>query len=175
MTKRAIYPGTFDPITFGHIDVARRAGHIYDEVVVAVAAASTKTPLFTLDKRAKLARQALVDFPNIRVMPFDGLLVDFAREIGANSIVRGLRAVSDFESEIQMAAVNRRLAPEIETVFLSPTEELGFVSSSIVRELARLGGNVSSFVPLHVADALKAVVIQEQATKAGVNMLNSPQ
>lgn len=172
--KRAIYPGTFDPITFGHIDVARRAAHLYDEVIVAVAAASTKTPIFDLERRSQLASMALQEFPNIRVLSFDGLLVDFARELGASSIVRGLRAVSDFESEIQMAAVNRRLAPEIETVFLSPTEELGFVSSSIVRELARLGGNVASFVPLHVVDALKEVVSHEQATKARANMLNSP-
>ncbi len=172
--KRAIYPGTFDPITFGHIDVARRAAHLYDEVIVAVAAASTKTPLFDLDQRCELALKALECYPNIRVEPFGGLLVDFARQSQSCSIVRGLRAVSDFESEIQMAAVNRRLAPEIETVFLSPTEELGFVSSSIVRELARLGGNVASFVPLHVVDALKEIITHEQATKAGANMLNSP-
>ncbi|MHB8920850.1 MAG: pantetheine-phosphate adenylyltransferase [Halothiobacillus sp.] len=154
--KRAIYPGTFDPITLGHIDVACRAAKLFDEVIIAVAAASTKTPLFDLAERTALAGQALFDYPTIRVMSFAGLLVDFVHEHDAHAIVRGLRAVSDFEFEIQMAAVNRRLAPDIETVFLSPTEELGFVSSSIVRELARLNGNVETFVPAHVAMALKA-------------------
>lgn len=154
--KRAIYPGTFDPITLGHIDLAQRATRLFDEVIIAVAAASTKTPLFDLAERTALAEQAVGDFPRIRVVAFAGLLVDFVREQHANAIVRGLRAVSDFEFEIQMAAVNRRLAPDIETIFLSPTEDLGFVSSSIVRELARLHGDVGSFVPAHVATALKA-------------------
>ncbi len=153
--KRAIYPGTFDPITLGHIDVAHRATRLFDEVIIAVAAASSKTPLFDLVERTALARHAVRDYPRIRVLSFDGLLVDFVREQQAHAIVRGLRAVSDFEFEIQMAAVNRRLVPEIETVFLSPTEDLGFVSSSIVRELARLHGNVATFVPKHVAIALK--------------------
>jgi pantetheine-phosphate adenylyltransferase len=154
--KRAIYPGTFDPITLGHIDVAQRATRLFDEVIIAVAAASTKTPLFDLAERTALAEQAVRTIPGIRVVSFAGLLVDFVREAQAHAIVRGLRAVSDFEFEIQMAAVNRRLAPEIETIFLSPAEDLGFVSSSIVRELARLHGNVATFVPAHVATALKA-------------------
>jgi pantetheine-phosphate adenylyltransferase len=154
--KRAIYPGTFDPITLGHIDVAHRATRLFDEVIIAVAAASSKTPLFDLAERTSLAEQAVLDYPRIRVLSFGGLLVDFAHEQQAHAIVRGLRAVSDFEFEIQMAAVNRRLAPDIETLFLSPTEDLGFVSSSIVRELARLNGNVATFVPAHVAIALKA-------------------
>ena len=154
--RRAIYPGTFDPITFGHIDLARRACLLFDEVIVAVAAVSGKSPLFNLATRTELARVALADQPAIRVCAFDGLLVEFARQENAQAVVRGLRAVSDFEYEIQLAAVNRRLAPEIETVFLSPAEELGVVSSSIVRELAKLGGAVESFVPAHVARALKA-------------------
>ncbi|HQS02186.1 MAG: pantetheine-phosphate adenylyltransferase [Halothiobacillus sp. 24-54-40] len=154
--KRAIYPGTFDPITLGHIDVAHRATRMFDEVIIAVAAASSKTPLFDLAERTALAEQAVLDYPRIRVLSFGGLLVDFVHEQQACAIVRGLRAVSDFEFEIQMAAVNRRLAPDIETVFLSPTEDLGFVSSSIVRELARLHGTVATFVPEHVALALKA-------------------
>ncbi|ANJ66532.1 pantetheine-phosphate adenylyltransferase [Halothiobacillus diazotrophicus] len=153
----AIYPGTFDPITLGHVDLARRATHLFDRVIVAVAAASTKSPLFTLEERTEMARIALLELPKIEVKPFSGLLVDFAREEQASSIVRGLRAVSDFEYEIQLAAVNRRLAPDIETVFLSPAEELGFISSSIVRELARLKGNVQGFVPPHVAAALARV------------------
>ncbi|WP_407275244.1 pantetheine-phosphate adenylyltransferase [Halothiobacillus sp. DCM-1] len=153
--RRAIYPGTFDPVTYGHLDLARRACLLFDEVIVAVAAVSGKSPLFDLPTRTELARVALADQPRIRVCAFEGLLVDFARQMEAQAVVRGLRAVSDFEYEIQLAAVNRRLAPEIETVFLSPAEELGFVSSSIVRELARLDGNVESFVPPHVAAALK--------------------
>jgi pantetheine-phosphate adenylyltransferase len=153
----AIYPGTFDPITLGHIDLARRATHLFDRVIVAVAAASTKSPLFDLEERAELARIALADLPQIEVKPFSVLLVDFARTHQATSIIRGLRAVSDFEYEIQLAAVNRRLAPDIETVFLSPAEELGFISSSIVRELARLNGNVEGFVPAHVAKALTRI------------------
>lgn len=153
--KRIIYPGTFDPITLGHIDVAHRATRLFDEVIIAVAAASSKTPLFNLAERTALAEQAVLDYPRIRVLSFSGLLVDFVHEQQAHAIVRGLRAVSDFEFEIQMAAVNRRLAPDIETLFLSPTEDLGFVSSSIVRELARLQGNVTTFVPKHVAIALK--------------------
>ncbi|MGC8698518.1 MAG: pantetheine-phosphate adenylyltransferase [Halothiobacillus sp.] len=154
--KRAIYPGTFDPITLGHIDVAHRATRLFDEVIIAVAAASSKTPLFDLAERTAFAVQAVLDYPRIRVLPFSGLLVDFVHEQKAHAIVRGLRAVSDFEFEIQLAAVNRRLAPDIETLFLSPTEDLGFVSSSIVRELARLHGDVATFVPAHVAIALKA-------------------
>lgn len=155
--RRAIYPGTFDPITYGHIDLACRAGLLFDEVIVAVAAVSGKSPLFDLATRTELARVALADQPRIRVCAFDGLLVDFARAQQAQAVVRGLRAVSDFEYEIQLAAVNRRLAPEIETVFLSPAEEFGFISSSIVRELAKLGGTVQSFVPPHVADALQSI------------------
>ncbi|MDA3877293.1 MAG: pantetheine-phosphate adenylyltransferase [Halothiobacillus sp.] len=153
----AIYPGTFDPITLGHIDLARRATHLFDRVIVAVAAASMKSPLFDLEERAELARIALADLPQIEVKPFSVLLVDFAHTHHATSIIRGLRAVSDFEYEIQLAAVNRRLAPDIETVFLSPAEELGFISSSIVRELARLNGNVEGFVPAHVAKALARI------------------
>ena len=154
MTRIAIYPGTFDPITLGHVDVARRAGRLFDRVIVAVAGASSKTPAFSLDERTSMAAQALADVDNVTVSPFPGLLVDFAHEQQACAIVRGLRAVSDFEFEIQLAAINRRLKPEIETIFLSPAEDLGFVSSSIVRELARLGGEVAPFVPVNVVQAL---------------------
>jgi len=151
----AIYPGTFDPITLGHIDVARRAARLFDHVYVAVAGASSgKQPVFSLDERADLARTALGDIDNIEVTTFSGLLVDFAASLDAIAIVRGLRAVSDYEYEIQLAAINQRLNPEIETIFLSPGEDLGFVSSSIVRELARLGGDVRPFVPDNVSTAL---------------------
>ena len=151
----AIYPGTFDPITYGHVDLAQRAARLFDEVVVAVAGDSGKNTLFPLAKRRELAEQAVAESPGrIRVEAFDGLLVDFAQRRGATALVRGLRAVSDFEYEIQLAAINRRLNNELETVFLSPAEDLGFVSSSIVRELARLGGDVADFVPPAVVRAL---------------------
>jgi len=154
-SRIAVYPGTFDPITYGHVDLAQRAARLFDEVIVAVAGDSGKNTLFPLEQRRQLAEEAIASTsPRIRVEPFDGLLVDFAREQQAMALVRGLRAVSDFEYEIQLAAINRRLNQELETVFLSPAEDLGFVSSSIVRELARLGGDVADFVPPAVVRAL---------------------
>lgn len=151
----AIYPGTFDPITLGHIDVIRRAASLFGEVVVGVAAHSTKTPVFDLAERAAMAREALAGMPGVRVEPFHGLLVDFARAMGARAVIRGLRAVSDFEYEMQLAAINRRLDPALETVFLTPAESYSFLASTLVREIARLGGDVSSFVSPNVQAALK--------------------
>jgi len=152
--KTALYPGTFDPITLGHVDVASRAARLFDRVIVAVAGTGSKQPHFDLAQRTALAEEALANIPNCEVRSFEGLLVDFAQQCGAVAIVRGLRAVSDFEYEIQLAAINRRLDAKIETVFLSPAEHLGFVSSSIVREVARLGGDVRQFVPDNVLRAL---------------------
>ncbi|MFO7808729.1 pantetheine-phosphate adenylyltransferase [Guyparkeria sp.] len=159
MTRKkriAVYPGTFDPITYGHVDLAQRAARLFDEVIVAVAGDSSKHTLFSLERRRALAEEAINDDSGvIRVDSFDGLLVDFAADVGATALVRGLRAVSDFEYEIQLAAINRRLNAKLETVFLSPAEDLGFISSSIVRELTRLGGDVTDFVPPAVVQALK--------------------
>ena len=143
----AIYPGTFDPITNGHLDLVARASQLYDEVIIAVAENKTKSPLFSLDERVALAKIVTAEFTNVYVIGFDNLLVECAKQQGARVILRGLRAVSDFEYEFQMAGMNRRLAPELETVFLTPAEQYEFISSSMIREIARLNGNVSCFVP----------------------------
>lgn len=152
----AIYPGTFDPITNGHADLVRRASRLFDRVVVAVAATPGKTPLFGIAERVELAKVALRGMDNVSVQGFDGLLVRFAQQIGASAVLRGLRAVSDFEYEFQMAAMNRRLYPELESLFLTPAEEHSFISSSLVREVASLGGDVSNFVDGAVNTALNA-------------------
>lgn len=151
----ALYPGTFDPMTNGHIDLVQRAAKLFDKVVVAIASNDKKCPRFSLDKRIELAQHVLADCPNVVVKGFDILLVDFAREQQANILIRGLRAVSDFEYEFQLASMNRNLAPEIESVFLMPADEYSFVSSSLVKEVATLGGDISSFVHPIVNTALK--------------------
>jgi pantetheine-phosphate adenylyltransferase len=143
----AIYPGTFDPITNGHLDLVARAAQLFDDVIIAVAENKTKSPLFSLDERVALAKIVTAEFTNVYVIGFDNLLVECAKQQGARVILRGLRAVSDFEYEFQMAGMNRRLAPELETVFLTPAEQYEFISSSMIREIARLNGNVSCFVP----------------------------
>ena len=152
--KRAVTPGTFDPITYGHLDIITRASQLMDEVIVAVAASAGKNPIFTLDERAALAREATAHLPNVRVEPFEGLLVDFAREQEAQVLVKGLRAVTDFEYEFQMAALNYELDRAIETVFIMSPPQYMYLSSSIVRELASFHSDVSKLVPPHVAEAL---------------------
>jgi len=152
--RRAIYPGSFDPVTNGHIDVIERARKLFDQVVVAVAHNDEKQPLFTLDERLDLLRQTIGKIDNVGIAHFDGLLVDFAMKREAIAVVRGLRAVSDFEFEFQMALMNRKLQGAVETIFLMPKEEYTYLSSRIIKEIARLGGDVSGFVPEIVAKAL---------------------
>jgi pantetheine-phosphate adenylyltransferase len=152
--RRAIYPGSFDPVTNGHLDVIERARKLFDEVVVAVAHNDEKQPLFSLDERLDLLRQTAGKIGNVRIAEFNGLLVEFARARKAGAVIRGLRAVSDFEFEFQMALMNRQLDAAVETIFLMPKEEYTYLSSRIVKEIARLGGDVSSFVPACVANAL---------------------
>mgnify|MGYP000742304172 CR=1 FL=1 len=159
MTTTAIYPGTFDPITNGHIDLVIRASKLFDRVIVAIAINPGKEPTFTLQERVNLAKQTLSELKNVQVCGFEGLLVDVAKEKGAGVILRGLRAVSDFEHEFQLAGMNRKMEPEIETLFLTPAEQFTYVSSSLVREIAVLGGDVSDFVAPCVVDALKAKLI----------------
>ncbi|MBS3953584.1 MAG: pantetheine-phosphate adenylyltransferase [Methylicorpusculum sp.] len=154
MKINAIYPGTFDPVTNGHLDLIARAAKLYDQVIVAVAENNNKSPLFSIEERVALARAVTSDFANVNVIGFDNLLVDCAKEQGAHVILRGLRAVSDFEYEFQLAGMNRRLSPDLETVFLTPAEQYEFISSSMIREIARLKGNVSSFVPDVVLNGL---------------------
>ena len=153
---KAIYPGTFDPVTYGHIDIIKRAREIFDEIVVTVAINSGKTPLFTTRERVRMLKESLIEFKNVSVDSFDGLVVDHAKNVGAVSIIRGLRAVSDFEYEFQMALMNRKLAGEISTVFLMPHEKYTYLNSSIVRNLASFNSDVSDFVPPNVkAELLK--------------------
>lgn len=154
--RSVVYPGTFDPITNGHVDLIHRAACLFDRVVVGVAADTGKTPVFSTEKRVELVRGSLGKESNVEVVQFQGLLVNFARELGVEVIMRGLRAVSDFEYEFQLAGMNRSMAPDIETLFLTPAEKYSYISSSLVREIARLKGDVSAFVSPAVQAALKA-------------------
>lgn len=150
----AVYPGTFDPITRGHEDLVRRAAHLFDQIVLAVAESPAKKPFFPLEERETMAREVLADLPNVEVCGFNSLLAQFVVERGAKIIIRGLRAVSDFEYEFQLAGMNRQLHPEVDTVFLTPCEQYMFISATIVREIARLGGDVQKFVQPEVAERL---------------------
>ena len=152
--SRAVYAGTFDPMTYGHLDVATRAAHVFERLTLAVAEDPRKTLLFSTAERLELARSSVAHLANVEVVSFGGLLVDWARARGIQTLIRGLRAFSDFEYEFQMALTNRKLAPDIETMFLMPNEDFSYVSSSMVREIAALGGDVNQFVPPAVAAAL---------------------
>jgi pantetheine-phosphate adenylyltransferase len=155
MSGIAVYPGTFDPFTNGHEDLVRRAARLFDHVVVGVAESRSKSPFFTLDERVEMGRQVLAPYANVEVQGFDGLLMNFIRRHGAHVILRGLRAVSDFEYEFQMAGMNRILYPDVETVFLTPAEQYMFISATMVREIALLGGDVSKFVQPRVVRRLQ--------------------
>jgi pantetheine-phosphate adenylyltransferase len=154
MQITALYPGTFDPITLGHCDLIQRASQLFDRLVVAIAASPKKTPVFSLPERIELVQACIADNANVSVMGFDSLLVDFARQQQARVIIRGLRAVSDFEYEFQLAGMNRKLAADVETLFLMPAEQFANISSSLVREVASLGGDITDFVHERVRDAL---------------------
>ena len=154
MTK-AVYPGTFDPLTRGHEDLVRRASKLFDALVLGVAVSRAKKTYFTLDERIEIAREVLVDVRNVTIVGFEGLLIDFVRQQGARVVLRGLRAVSDFEYEFQLAGMNRSLYPDLETVFLTPSEQHMFISATLVREIATLGGDVSKFVDPRVAARFK--------------------
>lgn len=153
--NRVLYPGTFDPITHGHTDLVERAARLFDEVIIAVAASPKKGPLFSLEQRVELASEVVAHLPNVKVYGFSNLLAHFVKEVEANVLMRGLRAVSDFEYEFQLANMNRKLAPDVESLFLTPCEQYSFISSTLVREIAALDGDISQFVHPVVVTALK--------------------
>ena len=167
---RAVYPGSFDPVTYGHIDIIRRSCTIVDELIVGVLCNKAKMPLFSVEERVNILEKATKDIPNVVIRPFDGLSVNFARENHAQVIVRGLRAVTDFEYELQMAQTNRVLAPDVDTVFLTTTLEYAYVSSTIMKEVARFGGDLSSFAPPEIIQAL-CKKMQEEKEKNKENIL----
>lgn len=152
----AVYPGTFDPITNGHLDIIERASALFDQVIVTVALNSNKTPLFTKDERKDMIENVISAYNNVTVDMFDGLLVDYSQKMGAEVVIRGLRAVSDFEYEFQMSLTNRKLAPEITTIFLMPNEKYTYLNSSLIRELAKFNADISDFVPEYVKEKLKS-------------------
>jgi len=156
MQRTAIYPGTFDPVTYGHIDLIKRARGIFDKIIVAVAARSPKDTLFSSEERMGFIREATKNISGVKVELFDGLVVDYVRSKKTSVIIRGLRMISDFEYEFQMALTNRKIAPDIETIFMMPSESYSYLSSKLIKEVASLGANLSSFVPAFVAKALKA-------------------
>ena len=166
----AIYPGSFDPVTRGHMDIIERASKTVDHLIVGVLVNSAKSPLFTVEERVALLKQVTAQYPNVEIRSFDGLLVDFARASGAHILIRGLRAVTDFEYELQMAQTNRVLAPDVDTVFLTTTLEYAYVSSTIMKEVARFGGDLSSFAPPEIIQAL-CKKMQEEKEKNKENIL----
>lgn len=152
---RAVYPGSFDPVTYGHLDIIRRSRSLADELIVGVLNNKAKTPLFSVEERVKMLEEMTKNMPGVKVVPFEGLLIDFAKEMSAGIVVRGLRAVTDFEYELQMAQTNNKLSPELETVFLTTSLKYSYLSSTIVKEVAAFGGDISQFVPGIVADLIE--------------------
>ncbi|MBT3619740.1 MAG: pantetheine-phosphate adenylyltransferase [Porticoccaceae bacterium] len=152
--KTIVYPGTFDPITNGHIDLIERASKLFDKIIVSIASSKKKSPLFTIEERISLATECLSHLPNVEIKGFDYLLVNFVKDCDGDAVMRGLRAVSDFEYEFQLANMNRALSPDVESIFLTPAEKFSYISSSLVREISSLQGDVTKFVPPNVADAL---------------------
>ena len=163
--SRAIYPGSFDPVHFGHLDVIRRSTHLFSDLIIAVAASKSKGPFFSVEERMAMLRETLGDDPAITILPLEGLLVDFAREHGVFTVIRGLRAVSDFEFEFQMALMNRKLEPRLETVYLTPKEDYTYLSSRIMKEVARFGGDVSQLTPSCVAERLARMSVRNLDTE----------
>ena len=163
---RAIYPGSFDPVTFGHIDIIRRSAFMVDELIVGVLNNNAKIPLFSVEERVRMLEKVLKDMPNVKCIPFEGLLVDFAHETGARMVIRRLRAITDFEYELQMAQTNHKLRPDVETVFLTTSLEYSYLSSTTVKEVAAFGGDISQFVPEYVADRIKEKMKQKGECKS---------
>lgn len=161
MERTAIYPGTFDPVTLGHLDIISRGARLFENVIVAVVVNREKTPLFTPDERVRQLQESVADLPNVEVHQFGGLLIDYVKEVEAHVIIRGLRAISDFENEFQMAAMNHQLDPEMETIFLMAGESTTFVSSRLIKEIAAMGGDVSKFVPAGVVPDLVTAIRNE--------------
>ena len=151
---RAIYPGSFDPVTYGHLDVIRRSARLVDELIIGVLNNKAKSPLFSVEERVKMLKEVTEDIPNVKIIPFEGLLVDFARKMDAGMVIRGLRAITDFEYELQMAQTNHKMAPEVDTAFLTTSLEYSYLSSTTVKEVAAFGGDISQFVPDIVADRI---------------------
>ena len=159
---RAIYPGSFDPVTFGHLDVIRRTCKIVDELVIGVLNNKAKMPLFSVKERVKMLEEVTSELPNVKIVPFDGLLVDFAKEMDAKVVIRGLRAITDFEYDLQMSQTNHKLAPDVETMFFTTSLEFSYLSSTIVKEVAAFGGDISKFVPEAVIDRIKEKMSQQK-------------
>ena len=151
---RAIYPGSFDPVTYGHLDVIRRSARLVDELIIGVLNNKAKSPLFSVEERVKMLKEVTEDIPNVKIIPFEGLLVDFARKMDAGMVIRGLRAITDFEYELQMAQTNHKMAPEVDTAFLTTSLEYSYLSSTTVKDVASFGGDISKFVPDIVADRI---------------------
>lgn len=162
---RAVYPGSFDPVTYGHLDIIRRSCHMVDELIVGVLYNKAKMPLFSVEERVRILEETTKDLPNVKVVPFEGLLVEFARKMEARMVVRGLRAVTDFEYELQMAQTNHKLEPAVETVFLTTSLEHSYLSSTIVKEVAAFGGDISQFVPEAVETKVREKIIKKGECK----------